>query len=266
MLAQFFLGQQVTDKDTALQRLNRQITRADRPARAGDDQPQDARGQSHAPQRHAARRREAEKSRLQGLIGFEQRQRGHVGAARRARSSKAARAEKQVSARALAQVEILNQQIAALRRQLAALEEALDASEQRDREVAGPHRRSRLAAQRGARPAGAGAGPLPLRLLRPPAAGARQPARHPHRRRPLRVPVGGVLRSPARPALKPAGQAELDKLAAALVDLDKQIPGRHPLGAARRRPHRQAAALGHRPVHDQLGAVRRRAPSPSCSI
>lgn len=42
--------------------------------------------------------------------------------------------EKLVSQKALSQVEILNQQIAALRRQIAALEDALGASEQRDRE------------------------------------------------------------------------------------------------------------------------------------
>lgn len=43
-------------------------------------------------------------------------------------------AQRQISARALAQVEALNQQINALRRQLAALEDALNASESRDRE------------------------------------------------------------------------------------------------------------------------------------
>jgi chemotaxis protein MotB len=43
--------------------------------------------------------------------------------------------EKQVSARALAQVEVLNQQIAALRSQLAALEQALDASDKKDKEA-----------------------------------------------------------------------------------------------------------------------------------
>jgi len=42
--------------------------------------------------------------------------------------------EKVVSQKALSQVEILNQQIAALRRQIAALEDALGASETRDRE------------------------------------------------------------------------------------------------------------------------------------
>ena len=42
--------------------------------------------------------------------------------------------EKQISARALSQVQLLNQQISALRRQIAALEDALGASESRDRE------------------------------------------------------------------------------------------------------------------------------------
>jgi chemotaxis protein MotB len=43
-------------------------------------------------------------------------------------------AEKKLSARALSQVEILNQQIAALRRQLAAIEQSLDISETKDKE------------------------------------------------------------------------------------------------------------------------------------
>lgn len=42
--------------------------------------------------------------------------------------------ERQLSQRALSQVELLNQQISALRKQIAALEQALDVSEQRDRE------------------------------------------------------------------------------------------------------------------------------------
>ncbi len=44
-------------------------------------------------------------------------------------------AEKQVSLRALAQVEVLNQQIAALRRQLGALEQALEVSEKKDKDA-----------------------------------------------------------------------------------------------------------------------------------
>src|SRR6202023_1168257 len=59
---------------------------------------------------------------------------GNDAAGRANELNKALDSEKQVSARALAQVEVLNQQIAALRRQLAALEDALDASEKRDKE------------------------------------------------------------------------------------------------------------------------------------
>jgi chemotaxis protein MotB len=43
-------------------------------------------------------------------------------------------AQKKLSSQAMAQVELLNQQIAALRRQIAALEASLESSEQRDRE------------------------------------------------------------------------------------------------------------------------------------
>jgi chemotaxis protein MotB len=43
-------------------------------------------------------------------------------------------AERQTSQRALSQVDLLNQQLAALRRQIAALESALDASEDKDKE------------------------------------------------------------------------------------------------------------------------------------
>ena len=72
--------------------------------------------------------------------------------------------EKRLTARALAQVEVLNQQIAALRRQLSALESALDASEKRTRRRK-PHRRSGATVERGAGPARAGAVALPFRLL-----------------------------------------------------------------------------------------------------
>ena len=70
--------------------------------------------------------------------------------------------QKQITNEALAKVEILNQQLAALRLQLAALQEALDASEAKDQREPGQDRRSRPAAERGARQEGAGARPLPL--------------------------------------------------------------------------------------------------------
>ena len=65
----------------------------------------------------------------------------------------------------------------ALRRQIAALNEALEASEKKDPGEPDAHQGSGLAPQRGARPSGAGAAALPLRLLRPPARAAEETAR-----------------------------------------------------------------------------------------
>src|SRR6195952_1613081 len=76
---------------------------------------------------------EAERDRVKGLYdGLAGA--GSDAAGRATELNKALDSEKQVSARALAQIEVLTQQISALRRQLAALEEALDASEKRDKE------------------------------------------------------------------------------------------------------------------------------------
>src|SRR5215831_3701455 len=56
-----------------------------------------------------------------------------------------------------------------------------------------PHRRSRPATQRGARPAGAGIVALSFGILRTAARHSRQPAGYPRRRRSLRVPVGSAV-------------------------------------------------------------------------
>ena len=102
--------------------------------------------------------------------------------------------EKAATARAVAQIENLNQQIGALRRQIAALRGGARRVRAEGQGFAAAHRRSRPAAQRGAGAARAGTVALPLGLLRQAARHPRQPARHPRRRRPLRVPVRGVLR------------------------------------------------------------------------
>ncbi|MGH7002856.1 MAG: peptidoglycan -binding protein, partial [Alphaproteobacteria bacterium] len=76
---------------------------------------------------------QTEQSRLQSLLS----QGAGAGAAAEGKISELSTGlenEKQISARALSQVELLNQQIAALRRQIGALEEALNASESRDKE------------------------------------------------------------------------------------------------------------------------------------
>jgi chemotaxis protein MotB len=59
---------------------------------------------------------------------------GGAAQARAQELNTALEAERQATGRALSQVELLNQQIAAMRRQLAALEEALAVSESRDKE------------------------------------------------------------------------------------------------------------------------------------
>jgi chemotaxis protein MotB len=132
MLAQFFLSRDVSNKDAALVRLNRQIdelTSLLALERAGKADAQSALAGLQA----TLDSTEQEKSRLQGLIDAGRASQQAAGG-QAAAAAQALDAEKQVSARALAQVDILNQQIAALRRQLAAIEDALSASERRDKE------------------------------------------------------------------------------------------------------------------------------------
>jgi chemotaxis protein MotB len=132
-------------------------------------------------------------------------------------------AQKQISARAMAQVELLNQQIAALRRQLAALEDALEASEKKDKEAQG-----RIA-------------DLGQRLNVALAQRVQELSRYRSEffgrlrailgnRQDIRV-VGDrfvfqseVLFETGSAAILPEGKVELDKLAAALSELAKQIP------------------------------------------
>ena len=132
MLAQFFLSRDISGKDNALAKLNRQIdelTSLLALERAGKGDAQSSVAMLSASLDAA----NAEKQRLEGIIASNA---AAVSAAagQAGEAAKALDAEKQLSARASAQVEILNQQISALRRQLAALEDALAASEQRDRE------------------------------------------------------------------------------------------------------------------------------------
>jgi chemotaxis protein MotB len=140
-----------------------------------------------------------------------------------AQAKKALDAEKQVSARALAQIDVLNQQIAALRRQLAAIEEALAASESRDRES-----QTKIA-------------DLGSRLNVALAQKVQELARYRSdffgrlreilgNRPGIRV-VGDrfvfqseVLFDSGQAAINPAGRSELDALANALTDLEREIP------------------------------------------
>ena len=196
MVAQFFLAREVTGKDTALAQLNARSRNSTSCCRWSAPARSTPRTRSPLLARHARSGAEGER----GCRGCSMSGAGAGGA--RATGGAAANSSstprRTVSARALAQVEILNQQITALRRQLAALEEALDASEKRDKEsqakIADLGPRLNVALAQRVQEIVA----LPLGFLRPAAADSRQPAGHPHRRRPFRVPVGSVLRVAAR--------------------------------------------------------------------
>lgn len=221
VMVQFFLSQQVTDKDTALQKLNRQISElTDLLAleRVNRRSAEDNLNQVTI----TLRALEAERNRLLGMADTQ------AGAA----ADAAGRAgtlgqqlanEKEISARAQAQVEALNQQIAALRRQLAALEEALDASEKRDRES-----QARIA-------------DLGSRLNVALAQKVQELARYRSdffgrlrqilgNRNDIRV-VGDrfvfqseVFFDPGQSVLTDQGKSEIDKIASALLELTREIP------------------------------------------
>jgi chemotaxis protein MotB len=134
VVVQFYLQQEVAGKDTALTRLNAQI------AELTSLLSLEKAGKSDLESQLAA---------LRATLASTESERDKLKSAADSSGSNAAAAqgqviqlgtalegEKKISTKALAQVEILNQQIAALRRQLAALESALDASEQKNQESA----------------------------------------------------------------------------------------------------------------------------------
>ena len=167
-----------------------------------------------------------------------------------------------MTARALAQLEVLNQQIAALRRQLAALEGALEASERKDKDS-----QTRIA-------------DLGQRLNVALAQRVQELSRYRSdffgrlrailgNRPDIRI-VGDrfVFQSElffdvGQAVLKPEGRVELDKIASALLEHRAADSRRHRLGDAGRRPHRRPS---DRAAAAPTGTCRRRAPSRWCSI
>ena len=132
LVVQFFLSQEVTGKDKALEQLNAKIQQLSEMLsleKLGKLNLDDTVAQLRAGLVSAEAERDRIKGLYEGLAGA-----GSDAAGRTSELNKALESEKGVSQRAFAQIEVLNQQISALRRQLAALEEALDASERRDKE------------------------------------------------------------------------------------------------------------------------------------
>ena len=132
VLAQFLLSQEITGKDEVLNRLNSQIDELTSLLALEQANKQDLED-SVANLQASLNSTERERSRLQELLaagtGDEDDSEERLGELNTKIDE-----ERQISQRALSQVELLNQQISALRRQIAALEDALDASENRDRE------------------------------------------------------------------------------------------------------------------------------------
>ena len=133
VVVQFFLQQEISGKDTALSRLNAQIAQLTdllSMEKSGKVNLEDQLTQLRASLASA----ESERDKFMGIAEG-------AGAGLSAAQGQASElasqleGEKKISARALAQVEILNQQLAAFRRQLAVIEQALDASEKKDKEA-----------------------------------------------------------------------------------------------------------------------------------
>jgi chemotaxis protein MotB len=221
VVVQFYLQQEVAGKDTALTRLNAQI------AQLTELLSMEKSGKANIEEQLAQLRAtlataENERDRLKGALESA----GAGSAAAQGKVSELSgqlEGEKKISARALAQVEILNQQIAALRRQLAALGQTLDATEKKDKEsqtrITELGQRLNLALAERVNE---------LKRYRSDFFGKLREILG--NRADVRI-VGDrfVLQSEVffdtgKADLKPEGRAELDKVAGALLELDKQIP------------------------------------------
>jgi chemotaxis protein MotB len=221
VLAQFVLSREITGRDEVLTRLNNQISELTELLALEKGNKQDIED-TLANLQSTLAVSEQERTRLQALLD------AGTGSSSAASSrigtlTGELDAEKQVSARAASQIELLNQQIAALRAQIAAVETALQASEAKDASsqvrIADLGRRLNVAlAQR----------VQELNRYRSDFFGRLREILSD--RENIRI-VGDrfvfqseVLFPSGGSDLNPAGQAEMEKLAMALIDLAKEIP------------------------------------------
>jgi chemotaxis protein MotB len=129
MLTQFFLGQEIQGKDSAMSRLNSQIaelTELLQLERSNSDELASDLTTLQATLGTMTAERDALQSQIAGFGGGDDGKDGQIAAL-----SSDLEEQRELSAEAAAQVSLLNQQLSALRTQIAALEEALGASEQR---------------------------------------------------------------------------------------------------------------------------------------
>jgi chemotaxis protein MotB len=221
MLAQFFLSREVTGKDEALVKLNRQIEELtnllalERTQKGADE----SKISTLTATLDAA---EQEQKRLRDAASA-----GAVNAdSASGKASAAAQAldrEKQISAQALAQVDVLNQQIAALRRQLAAIEDALSASEAANKEsqskISDLGQRLNVALAQKVQELNRYRSDFFGRLRQ--ILGSRPDIRVVGDRF---VFESSVLFDVGKAEISPAGKQSLDSLASAVLDLEREIP------------------------------------------
>jgi chemotaxis protein MotB len=133
MLSQFFLSREVTGKDTALARLNHQIEELTSLLAMERSQKNADEGKISM---LSATLETAQKDQQRLRSAADAGGAGAEAAANKANGAlDALDAQKDITARALSQIDVLNEQIGALRKQLAAIQDALDASEASDREA-----------------------------------------------------------------------------------------------------------------------------------
>jgi chemotaxis protein MotB len=223
VVVQFFLSQEVSGKDTALQRLNALISSlTDQLAmeKSGRVSLEDTIAQLTASLSAA----ESERERLKGVAeGLGEAAKAAPDQSKVAELTTQLDSEKRATARVLAQVEVLNQQIAALRRQLAALEAALDVSEKRDKDsqarIADLGQRLNVALAQRVQELSRYRSDFFGRLRA--ILGNRPDVRIVGDRF---VFQAEVFFDVGQAVLKPEGRAELDKIASALLDIERQIP------------------------------------------
>jgi chemotaxis protein MotB len=221
VVVQFYLQQEVQGKDTALDRLKHQIAQLTDLLSMEKTSKSDLQDQL-ATLRASLASAQAESDKYKGL---------YQGAGQGAAAAKdkvgvlSGQLDKQknITANALAQVEVLNQQIAALRRQLAEVQDALDLQESKNKEAQGRitelGQRLNLALAEKVRELKGYRSEFFGKLRK--ILGDRPDFRIVGDRFVLQSEVFFDTNSAD---LKPEGQTELDKVAGALVGLEQQIP------------------------------------------
>jgi chemotaxis protein MotB len=132
MLAQFYVSQEASGKDTALRRLTRQLAELTNSLSLEQGKNRSSADEFAALQASLASLR-SENDRLGGIAGSGDDKVGKA-EARAAALSKDLDLQNKASNEALAKVDLLNQQLAALRRQMSAIQEALGAAEAKDKD------------------------------------------------------------------------------------------------------------------------------------